>query len=224
MSEKRKAERRLHPLIFLVGWSAILIVGWAFTILSIFEMSWFLPFEARYFLRRNVPFEVREAVVVTSFIAMGLAIPTAQRYLLNRSFALRLDGWWIVLTFFGYTAGFYTAWNVGFLHIFPDAVLIALMFICPMGIPSALQWWLLRKRWHHAWVWIAVSLISGFLIYQLSRIFVYIDIEWMYLDYTDAMDLIPSGLAHGLLTGITALALDWITRRKTLEKNKFADI
>jgi hypothetical protein len=34
MSEKRKPERRMHPLIFLAGWIGILIIGWIFTMVG----------------------------------------------------------------------------------------------------------------------------------------------------------------------------------------------
>jgi cell division protein FtsW (lipid II flippase) len=154
---------------------------------------------------------------------MGLAIPTAQRYLLNRSFGLRLSWWWVVLTFMGYTAGFNAAThaelltrNVGM----PDLISTILWFVILMGIPSMMQWWMLQKYWHHAWVWVIVSIISGYLVFQLMGVFLNLDIDWIHLDYRNGLEMIPSGLAHGLLTGITALVLNRFARKHPSEKNK----
>jgi hypothetical protein len=225
MSEKHKPQQRWHPLGFLTGWTAILIVGWILSVLGFWEILWLLPGELRYLIRRNIPFEVREMLKSIMLVAIGIAIPTMQYYWLNRSFNLRLSWWWIVLTVLGNTIGMLVSFRVAyFVQDMPYVISLSIQLILFIGISALLQWWMLRKRWHHAWLWIVVAVISIYVVNEMARLFFSIDIDWIHLDYRDALELMPAGAAHGLLTGITALALDWFTRKQPVAKNKIAAV
>jgi hypothetical protein len=193
---------RLSSLVFVLLWMSGHIGVWLVTIF----LMMFLPRMGIYF----------EALPLMMTLALGTGVFTAlwQKFIVQRGLKKSMDGWLKYST-----AGWALSGLATFLLIFglmiprfddlPDPVLR--LMLVPLFVPVAVeQWFWLRSRVKHAWLWVAAALAGATLFTLPIMSPLYRNLQTAMPGLSDLLPFLVIGLSALFYSGATGFIMRYL--------------